>query len=452
MATIIPDSNSLADVQAAIDDAGTVDGDVIDIPAGTGSVTWASALTVNKKVTVNGGGTYSVNGSHVDNGDWPLKINSPSGYTYPILFITCPSEGTERARVTGIFWEGDTFGSGYHWWDTVRHGFIAEAIANYANFRIDNCKFHNLGTTGDYAADIGTNSINAFGLIDHCYHDCVRGAGKTHMIQRVGMNAVERSSGAWAGTEAWSQMMEWGGANFVFIEDCTIKRPNVTSWGPLTVDMHVGGKCVFRHNYQANGLIETHSQSGGQYTHSGTGAEIYENEFVSEWSIYEVLFTRCGSFLIYNNSFSGSHQNWVRISDTARTAGGSSYGDPDGDAPCDGNWGGGYPVGYPWLDQIGRGKLNAFAYDPAVFQPQTAKPMRIWNNTGDDGNGSTPTQLYSHRICSLNTSLIAEDRDWYYSADGAAAEPEYTAYTYPHPWITGESGGFTFKQGIRMRF
>lgn len=59
--TIVADSNSLADVQTAINSASP--GDTVQIPAGGGSVTWgagATYLSVNKAITVEGPGTGSL--------------------------------------------------------------------------------------------------------------------------------------------------------------------------------------------------------------------------------------------------------------------------------------------------------------------------------------------------------------------------------------------------------
>jgi len=447
-ATINASGNSLAAVQTAVNSAS--EGDAVVIPPGT--VQWSGTLSITKKITLSGQGSYAVDANHNDIGTWPLKITTTSGNSYPLITFNA-SAGSGIVRITGIFFEGDTFGTGYKWWEPVQHGFIAEKIANAATYRIDNCKFHNTGNTGDYAADIGTNSVLAFGLMDHNYHYSDRGAGKTWMIQRV--DASEHPGGVggtdWSGTVAWSQDMVWGSANFVFIEDCTIKRPNSTSWAPLTIDANAGGRVVFRYNYQENGLIETHSQTGGGNTRSGQGMEIYNNTFVSQWNIYEVLFLRGGTWLIHNNTFRGSPQNWIRMTDTMRAG---NWGTVDGTKLWDGNCNSctnqhgicplgcgnaSYVTGYPYLDQLGMGKAATRAQNSAALQPQVHQPARIWNNGGDLPAGSgAGAETYNKRIVNMASALIVENRDYYFSNDATAEEPGYTPYTYPHPLQTGQ--------------
>lgn len=90
------------------------------------------------------------------------------------------------------------------------------------------------------------------------------------------------------------------------------------------------------------------------------------------------------------------------------------------------------------IDQVGRGQgdsISGTPPSPAVWPNQALEPVRAWSNTRNNTGG----------VGSAVGERLQVNRDWYVSDDNAAAQPAYTAFTYPHPFRTdsflGDSGG-----------
>lgn len=199
-------------------------------------------------------------------------------------------------------------------------------------------------------------------------------------------------------------------------------------------------------------------------------AEVYGNTFYRSGASYQApIYFRAGTALIHDNTFTGNWQNLLKISDTMRAG---SWGSVDGTQAWDGNCQAGssninatapadcgdpgvpYATGYPMLDNIGRAQASTGAVPgspgaPSPLQPQELKPFRVWNNTGSGIGGGACNDGEigaSHEICNAGGGYITQNLDIYFSTDTSAAEPGYTAYTYPHPYQSGGSppaGGAT---------
>ncbi|MHC4676470.1 MAG: hypothetical protein ACYTBZ_28610 [Planctomycetota bacterium] len=411
MAIVIPASNSKADIQAAIDDAGTIDGDIIQIQPG--SVTWSGAtLTVDKAITIDGGGTYAVDANRNDTGSWPYQVNL-SGMTDAAISITATTGSPLRVRITGIRFTGDLPGSGGGSGDGA-----IDAAADSISWRVDNCYF-GLGNSNAFRVDnAGTQS-----LIDNCYFYSASGTSyENSMWLSDRRNGATYPYGDWS----WSQPVGWGGTTFLFIEDCTWYFVTQSSGStPAMLDCQAGGKFVLRNNYIRNRFVIWHGSESGDPERGGYAREIYNNTFywADDFNRYFCcMFDRGGTTRFHNNTienYGAEFVTWVRRSTTSYSP---RFGMADGTEVHDGNWGTPYPTGYPALDQCGFGM--AAGPTLATVQPQDQDPSYIYNNTLiNTGAYYSNTPLY-----------VVLGRDFYYSTDSSAAPAGYTTYTYPHPW------------------
>ncbi len=416
-AAVIQTNGSQQNVQSAINGAG--DGDMVVIPGG--NFTWSLPITINRSVTLIGGGKYSVNASHDDTGNWPVTItftslpNARSG-----IEISGPQGGF--VRVAGIHFAGDVPGG------TSGHGTISINESNRAEWRVDNCKFTVVGNAlTDRASGLG-------GLVDHVY--CYS-PGCDTSTAIVAMDKRNSYEGGWA----ISQPIAFGGAGFLFVEDSTLIR-NCTSSSPATdvVDSQAGGKMVFRHNYVRNAMFGWHGAETGAPERSGYAFEIYENEFY--WSMtgdkyHCAILHRGGTALIYDNTatnYQAFWKSWVYRS----TSSFGVFGRADGTQPHDGNWGGAYPVGYPVLDQPGRGQ--AAGPTLATVQPQQEAKVFLW------GNVLVNTNPVFHN----NPTYVVEGRDYEISGDDSDRPSWYSPFPYPHPLQSGTSTLLDSPTKIRM--
>jgi hypothetical protein len=419
-ATIFATTCDQQDVQTAINSAGH--GDTVIIP--DGSATWSSSITVNKSVTLKGGGIYSVDAEHEDNGTWPLTINCNYS-TDSAIVINGPSGGA--VRVSGISFTG-TVPRG-----TSGGGVFQIEATNESSYRIDNCKF-SLSSGNILTSNC---SGRGEGLVDHI-HAVVNACNEDNGI--VAKDARVDSYGDWAFTQA----VGFGTGNFLFVEDSTFLKTCTNGMASTyCMDAQAGGRYVFRHNYVRDQMITWHGTSTGAPERGGYVFEIYNNEFYwslgTYWKYHTAIFSRGGTCIIYNNTASYYHslwKTWVR-----RTEGSfGRFGKADGTKAWDGNWGSPYPTAYPLLDQPGRGAASSATL--AEVQPQEESKCRIWNNT---------LVSVSDPVYHNNPDWVVKGRDYEISADESARPSSYTPFPYPHPLqSSGDSSNPTPPSKLRI--
>jgi hypothetical protein len=434
---------SQADVQAAITAAS--DGDTVLVP--NGSATWSSQVTINKAITVKGNGVYSINpadppttpdtDSWMDTGTWPLVITLSNNNGFYINLTS-----VSPARVTGFKFIGTT--------PTDNNGAINVAANGMSNaYRIDNCYF---GVT--------SRSIYIFtgkGLIDHCY---MYDPGSC-----CNMNiSIEETKNTGDGGWALMQPINFGGPDFVFIEDNTFYRPTIpTSAAAAATDLVNGGKMVVRNCHIRNCGIMCHGDDTGGQNMRGTYAhEVYNNKCYGSvpGGISMFLSERGGSWLCNGNTYfnkgagynPGVHYFWIR-----RLVKGYTYYwgfcDDVPTHPWDGNTGGNSPAGHRCLGQSGTGRSTQLTPDTPGFT-QEHQVSYIWNETRvrlDSGplnyisaNPSNYFTIENHTASSPwpdATSYdvrISTDSSVYNDfmkgpASRLSNEINYVPYPYPHP-------------------
>jgi len=227
----------------------------------------------------------------------------------------------------------------------------------------------------------------------------------------------------------WAQSLSWGSDDFLFIEDNSFTSTCATNGANLYLWVQGGGQWVLRYNYIQGRFAKVYGCYTANYR-SGVACEIYNNTIYMPNDTNEKCFQiEGGSALIYNNTTQG----YSTIANLVEQRAGGSKGDfgPAGQN-WDGNWGSPYPTGYPLLDQIGRGTAASAKFNsPPYCQPQSSRPVRIWNNTYDNN-------IWHGIVGTATANYVVENRDYYTCSDASCPWVStflvgYKAYTYPHP-------------------
>jgi hypothetical protein len=401
-ATITAANCSLSSVQSAVNSAR--DGDTVHIPGGNCS--WSSPVTiVNKAITLKGSGIFAIDANYNDVGTWPLTITL-AGETG----VSISGQTGQAIRVSGIHFTGSSPG---YWGAGGDSGAITIRNSNRSNsWRIDNCKFSQSSSDS-----VSLHVKYGYGVFDHCYFNATVCQGAFGMVSRYGDSQV--------GAESIASAVGFGSANFVFFENCVFRRSctgsNFTS---VALDTQGGGRWVMRYCYLYDAFAGGHGSESGNPERGGYAYEVYNNVFywhIAEDPYYTAFYLRGGTMLMHGNTFTNYGamcKTWVRRVNEAM----GDFGKCDGSRPWDGNTS---PVGYPCLDQVGRGRASGSTLN--TVQPQESYPARFWSNIRN--NVAVP---FDH----VNPSYVVEGRDYFYSTDASARLPGYSPYTYPHP-LTG---------------
>jgi hypothetical protein len=464
------------------------EGDTIIIYNGTH--TFASAVTVNKAVTITGNGSCSNCGDvRTPTGTWNTTI-SRSG---AIFHLSVETDNGYTGRITGIHFSGSP-GASY---DTVCSNglyFIGQQPDNVVKWRIDNNHFEPLdgGRTiticadgsyidtgaGGYRTGPGYDGRNGYSVIDNNYFDhsnAVLQNASSISTQRAADLPGMGTNSYYTSEIAWLDTLTLGDENFVFVEDNSFDAlPRTGGNHYVAIDCRRGGRNVFRYNYVHDMWLSNHGNdcAGNNGELGCQGHEIYENTIVATGSpgLVQTLSYRSGTMLLYNNDIDGTHQAVIsawerRLSQCS----GTNWGQCGEGGVADGNWnakddgdcvgeydpygcctgvgvgtcGDAYPDGYPCIGQFGFGHhLNGLHPD---LQPQMPRiPGRFWNN---DTSGCPDCSPF---LSNSNPTYLVENRDYYYCADTSCGwvstfTAGYSAYTYPHP-LREEGGiptGFT---------
>lgn len=234
-ATIAAASASRADVAAAL--AVADHGDTVVIPKGT--ATWTMSVIVNKAITLKGAGVGET-----------IIVEQLSTDIPMIAFETAAGKAY---RVTGIEFHNGT--------RTTRfNAGIINLEGSSSAVRVDHCKFYELRNIsvrfGGYVR----------GVVDHNQFTA------DDNTQLIYIWHQSWAGGVW-GDKSWSEEIDWGGADAVYIEDNTFVG-NDESAG--VTDTYGGARLVCRYNHLANGTIASH----------GTGDGAGRNRGPSQWEIY----------------------------------------------------------------------------------------------------------------------------------------------------------------------
>jgi hypothetical protein len=249
------------DIAAAV--AKAADGDIVQIPPG--DVTWTSALTITKAITLQGAGA----------GTTFIRRNGD--------ILTLSPAHDVAMRVTGIYFDLGPF------YQASDRSAIYTA-STISDLRIDHCYFRG-GSRTVYLQS------KAYGVIDHC----------TFLNSDSEINPF--MAGNDGGNTSWSEPIQPGTTNTMVVEDCQfIRDDGLTSDNNEVLYGQNGARCTFRHNTVTQtattrplAAIDAHgySPSWGRGTRF---YEIYNNVFHCNYT-YRYFYLRGGTHFVYNNTF-----------------------------------------------------------------------------------------------------------------------------------------------------
>ncbi len=279
---IVPASNSATDVQAAIDNAGTVDGDRILIPAG--SPTYTKTVKVNKALIIDGQGTLTIK-------DAVLTANRPSGLTAnqgEAIFTFLTTTGKDY-RLTGITFEDGGRGSEFF------NGMIQFWGTSWNN-RIDNCHWLDSAIEANHARLMYLRDAT-YGVV----HNCTSTLSGTQFFTIGGHNLYGLSDG----NGPWTQADKPGSAEMWVIEDCTFSG-GTDSFG--------GGRYCVRHCNVNTTTLVGHGTESSHATRGVRWMEIYSNVFTTTTASRRGINYRSGSGVFYSNTGNVSGAgSWANI-------------------------------------------------------------------------------------------------------------------------------------------
>jgi len=397
--TIQAASCSQADVQAAIDSA--IDGDTVLVPAGTCTWTQGVEISTPKAITIQGAGmdatTIIDNINKLSGGGQVFDINTQAG---------------KRFRLTGLRLRGmapDTY--------VYNHGTIG-IYGTATDFRLDHLRFDQPGTSAIRYGGAVT------GLVDHCYFDLSNFKQGNVILQ-------PDWGGQSYGDGSFTAPLELGTEKAVYVEDNIFIGPGVAGAGPL--DSFAGGRFVFRYNTVYNDVLATHgTESSGRYR-GVRSYEIYNNTFTSDALLFTGILLRGGTGVVWGNTFHGAggetgYQSAVKLANYRSDNSYNPWGRCGAGSAWDGNTD---PLGYPCLDQVGRGLSDLISGDdptPVGWPNQASEPLYIWDITW------SPVPQNPGEMVSEQHAVIQNGRDYF-----LAVKPGYSPYPYPHPLITGSA-------------
>lgn len=406
------DGNIQPAIQAAVSNKTTVNGDVIQLPAGQFIVN--SNVYVTKFISIKGAGigktilyrAESVSDDYLSNninwrGIFRFNINSTAKSGIVVSDITFKSKKPSMVSTDGLSLAAD----------------IGVEMVNCVDFVITRCRFENFGNG---AVSIMHDDSIVGGLIckNEFYHN-VKGADGLGL----GYGVV-----VYGANNKWIKKPRFGSSNFIFVEDNTFDyhRHSIAAGGCALY--------VFRYNTVKNNVaantahaIDAHEANltKGDNYYSTRAIEVYNNNVINTTFkdgtkdiangtpiitgkdvgllVECAIRTRGGEALIHDNYIEG-YRFGVGLINTLT----SSY-------PC------AYQQGY--LSGLKYGSTHT-----GVDEEKGNGDVFVWSDRFKFYNSKDSKNVYFYNY---SPDYIKNERDYHLSA-----KPNYTTYTYPHPLST----------------
>ena len=418
-------SNSYADVNTAVNTT-AARGDTVVVPAGSGSVTWASTLTITKGVFLKGPGRDA------------LTITSDSTFI-SISPDSSALNNEETIRVEGFTFNGNNTASYF----IQVAGSGVTATKPFKNLAIGNNRFKDSTITTSGSGAISTTKQ-------------VRGAIFGNIFDRC--NVIVKNIGNDDTTE-WSNghfPFAYGNSDNLFFENNTIQYSSTfTGQDPGWFESGQGARIVVRYNTFnfANTICTEYWDVHGFQNWPGSGqtgtmiVEYYGNTLTNT-SGYLWVPHRGSWGLFFNNIMTGSNSGVIEA---------QQYGVGDiGGSGCTADVPG--ATGHYQCEinntYVFNNILNGTVKNMVpgvVYGCGIAENANYWNyNSSFDGSTgigrgtSTPTMSATDGVgywkCSTVTPTtnptIVQTGHFYKRVAGAWVD-YYTPYTYPHPLVSG---------------
>jgi hypothetical protein len=387
-------------------------GDKITLPAGT--FTWSTPVAISKAIKIQGGGIDVT--TIVDN---VPKIGGAGS-----VALTFNTSSTGAPRATGFTMRGMAPDTNQYNKGTLVINGLSHSV------RVDHIKFDEPGT----GAMIVSGDI--WGVIDHCvFNDTNIIGGLKEGVQVFSQNW----GGGTYGDVSFEQPVNLGSGEGIYIEDNTFFGSGIAGGG--VTDSTQGGRFVFRYNNVTSDNAATHGTQGQRYR-GVRSYEFYNNTFTNPNSVMGcAIYLRGGTGVIWGNTFKGGNSSTGYSSGivvanyrSVQSETAPPWGWCNGSNPWDGNTD---SLGYPALDQVGRGTCaDQIRGDPPINQrtgtaawPRNAsEPLYVWSNSWTPVVGSSGSYIGSQQ------PVIQAGRD--YIDNRNTPMPGYTPYIYPHPLVS----------------
>jgi hypothetical protein len=274
-ADVTAESCSKAHVQAAIDAAAT--DDIVAVPSG--SCAWDGQVLITKAITLRGAGV----GSTVILDDAPDQL---------LLNVQLVADKT--TRITGFeFGDGGKTCAVAVACYGIRFQATNTATPSTGRFRFDHNKIDHLTTTG--------GSLITFILVDKAYgvidNNELLTSGNRIPIYFFTGSGYTYSDARWAGST------NWGGEDFLFIEDNIITYDSGSHYACL--DAYAGARIVFRYNTATRCWVEAHGTESTGRARGTRAIEVYGNTFTANDGGSLLVHLRSGTALVYDNVATG---------------------------------------------------------------------------------------------------------------------------------------------------
>lgn len=449
MATIVANSNSYADVNTAVNTTANR-GDTVQVPAGGGSVTWTSTLTITKGVFLEGPGRDS------------LTITKTSDPTIQIDPDSTAISDEETIRI-----EGFTFSGGNASLSIIKGTGAGTASSKaFKNLAVGNCRFKDMSTT--------TSGNGVFYTIGQ-----FRGVIYGNIFDRC--NVILKINGNDTTTE-WSNgnfPRAFGTIDNLYFEGNSILYSGAYSGqDPGWFESGQGGRVVVRYNtFDFNGIDcseywDVHGfqnwpspPDGGQ---TGSFVVEYYGNTLTNTDGYRWMNLRGGWGLMFNNIMTGANSGAIEINQYADGDSGGSGCAADIVPDATGLYVPEVANSYIFNNTINGTISNMGPGDPIGNGCGTAENTSYWNYNASFGNNqngigrgtSAPTTTGNpdgagYWVCSTSTPTVDPDivqAGHLYKRVSGAWTDYYTPYTYPHPLQSGSSGsGGTGSHGRRHK-
>jgi hypothetical protein len=346
-----------------------INGDTINIPAG--SCSWSSGISVpsNIGITIIGAGTPNSGASTTGAaascaGSGATNLTFSGNFT---AFTMAPEYGNSTSRISCMQW---TYSSG----EMIGFSILGTCTSSGCpNLRQDNITFTSWSGHTEAGISYGIEAIgDMFGVVDHNTMNGVEGTNDS-LMEQSNASYLDTCSGSpnyvgCYGDNTWAQPESFGSANFLFVENNIFTYAAVgDNEGSAGSQSYQGGdRIVVRYNTfaldSANSVaLSWHGTESGGRPRSGRAWEFYGNTLTcaTDEQCLEIIGMRGGTGLTWNNAITGSSagiNNYVSLN-TYRTQGSiSMWGPCDGSSPWDTNDGTTY-----WSGTVGSVSSNTIS-------------------------------------------------------------------------------------------
>lgn len=266
-ATYISPSVNRVDLDAILTLPGLADGDIVVIPPGIGT-DWTNQLTITKAIWLQGSGNSQT-----------YIIDKVVGNDSLFSLATVTNKVT---RVTGMEIQPDSPAQ------NGTHSIFQ--VTGPGQIALGGLRF----TTGHSRQSIEVQLGSVTGVIYECQFNDILGIDLRHSSWLGGV----------FGDKSWETAVTWGGADFLFIEDCQFLAMDTEG----ALDGNGGARAVVRYCYIEDSKVLFHGNDSSNQQRSGRAMEVYNNTFAAPTiSIPDAIVDRGGTFIVWGNTLTGGY-------------------------------------------------------------------------------------------------------------------------------------------------